>query len=431
MALTILATGDIHIGKKSTGTQHDSDEIATKSTWLKIVDFAIQNDVDVLALTGDIVDQDNRYFEAIGPLQIGFEKLKNANIPVYMVSGNHDFDVLSQLVDANQYENIHLLGRKGTWEMKVFTKNGESIQFIGWSFPTRHFNQDPLLSFAISEINPSIASIGLLHGDVDMPNSIYAPIDLNNFANLSVNAWMLGHIHKPQILRKAEPLVYYPGSPHALSAKEQGVHGPVLMTIHSPTSIQTEQISLSPVHYELIEIDITDKINEAEIRTAVTSQLYDDAKSRFLELDKVSFLVYDIVLIGRHSKTKELENWVRPMISDYYQEVEATETRISVRKVMLNVKPKVDNLEELALESSPAGILAQTIIALNKGQSTTFSNRLLEKWTHIQNNIVHAPVYQPLRTTERFNLEEEQESTQYILQECNRILTELIEQQKQ
>src|SRR5690554_5452495 len=137
MALTILATGDIHIGKKSTGTQHDSDEIATKSTWLKIVDFAIQNDVDVLALTGDIVDQDNRYFEAIGPLQIGFEKLKNANIPVYMVSGNHDFDVLSQLVDANQYENIHLLGRKGTWEMKVFTKNGESIQFIGWSFPTR------------------------------------------------------------------------------------------------------------------------------------------------------------------------------------------------------------------------------------------------------------------------------------------------------
>src|SRR5690554_3718855 len=316
MAITVLATGDIHIGKKSSSIKQDTDESATKSTWVKIVDYAIDNKVDVLALTGDVVDQDNRYFEAIGPLQTGFEKLKNAEIDVYMVSGNHDFDVLSQLVDSNKYENLHLLGRKGTWEMKTFSKNGESIQFVGWSFPTRHFNQDPLLSFDVTGINSSITSIGLLHGDVDVPNSNYAPIDLNNFANHPVNAWMLGHIHKPQILRAAEPLVYYPGSPHALSSKEQGKHGPVLMTIHSPTSIETEQILMSPVRYELIEIDITDQINEAEVRTAVTSQLYEDAKSRVLELEKVSFLVYDLVLIGQHSKTKELEAWVKPMRSE-------------------------------------------------------------------------------------------------------------------
>jgi DNA repair exonuclease SbcCD nuclease subunit len=431
MALTVLVTGDIHIGKKSSSVKQDTDESATKSTWGKIVDYAIRNDVDVLTLTGDVVDQDNRYFEAIGPLQNGFEKLKKAGINVYMVSGNHDFDVLSQLVDSNKYENIHLLGRKGTWEMKKFSKNSEEIQFVGWSFPTRHFREDPLLSFDITGIDSNITSIGLLHGDVDVPDSSYAPIDLNNFANHPVNAWMLGHIHKPQILKEADPLVYYPGSPHALSSKEQGIHGPVLMTIHSPTKIEKEHISLSPVRYERIDIDITDKTNQADVRNAVTSTLYDHAQSLIMELDKVSFLIYNIVLTGQHSKIKDLETWVTPMIDDYDQELDVSETRISVRKVTLNVKPKVDNIEELALESSPAGILAKTIVALNNGETTDFSEKLLSKWNTIQTNVRQAPVYQPLRQTERFDYEAEQDANQYLLNECNRILTELIEQQKQ
>src|SRR5690554_5979131 len=106
MALTILATGDIHIGKKSSGIKHNTEESATKYTWSRIVDYAIKSKVDILALTGDIIDQDNRYFEAIGPLQAGFEKLKQANISVFMVAGNHDFDVLPQLVNSERYNNV-------------------------------------------------------------------------------------------------------------------------------------------------------------------------------------------------------------------------------------------------------------------------------------------------------------------------------------
>jgi len=431
MAITILVTGDIHIGKKSSSVKQDTEESATKSTWLKIVDYAIKNNVDVLALTGDVVDKDNRYFEAIGPLQNGFEKLKKVGIDVYMVSGNHDFDVLSQLVDSNAYENVHLLGKRGTWEVKTFSKNGEHIQFAGWSFPKRHFNEDPLLTFNSEGIDSSLTTIGLLHGDVGVPNSNYAPIDLNNFTNLPVNAWMLGHIHKPQILREAEPLVYYPGSPHALSSKETGAHGPVLLTIHSPTSIEKVQIPLSPVRYETIAIDITDQSTEADARNKVTSTLYADAKSRIMELEKVSFLIYDIHLIGQHSKIRDLETWINPIIEGYDQEIEATETRISVRKVVLNVQPKVENLEELALESSPAGILAKTIIALNNGETTKFSDRLLLQWNSIHANIRKAPVYQPLNTADKFNLERNLNAERYLLNECNRILTELIEQQNQ
>lgn len=431
MALRILATGDIHIGKQSSSIKHDAEQSATKYTWNSIVDYAIKNEIDVLALTGDIVDQDNRYFEAIGPLQFGFEKLKESNISVYMVAGNHDFDVLPQLVGSEKYSNVHLLGANGTWEMKTFSKNDEKIQFVGWSFPKRHFNEDPFLTFEISGIDPNLTTIGLLHGDVDEPNSNYAPININNFLQRSVHAWLLGHIHKPQTLRESEPIVCYPGSPHALSSKEQGIHGPILLTIQSPTDIQIEGVSLSPVRYETLSIDITDKENKDSIRDAVTSKLFEDAHSNIIDLEKVSFLIYDITLIGQHSNIRDLETWVSPITHDYEQELDTTETRISVRKILIDVQPKVENMETLAQESSPAGVLAKTILALQSGETTDFADNLIKQWKSIHTSMTHAGAYQPLRASERFEIEENQESTQYLLNECSRILTELIGQQEQ
>ncbi|HSH52965.1 MAG TPA: DNA repair exonuclease [Bacteroidales bacterium] len=430
MALTILATGDIHIGKKSSGIRHTADESASKYTWNKIVDYVIKNKVDVLALTGDIVDQDNRYFEAIGPLQAGFEKLKQSDISVYMIAGNHDFDVLPQLINPDRYDNVHFLGANGTWEVDTFYKNGEQIQFVGWSFPKRYVSEDPLLKFNLPDIDTNITTIGLVHGDVNIPDSKYAPLDFSNFLNTPVHIWILGHIHKPQILRNSPPVVYYPGSPHALSAKEQGVHGPILLTINSKTDIPIEQIPLSPIRYETLSIDITDKNDETEVRNAVTSKLVDDAESKIDELENVSFLVYDIILEGHHSKIRELETWVN-RISDYEQEINTTETRILVRKIVFDIQPKVDNMKELAKESSPAGILAKSIIALQNGESTKFTDHLLEEWKSVHNSITQAGTYHPLRTTERFKLEQHQDAKQYILNECKRILTELISQHKQ
>ncbi|PKR81070.1 DNA repair exonuclease [Brumimicrobium salinarum] len=430
MALKILVTGDIHIGKKSSSTPENTPISATKTTWLKLVDYAIQNKIDAVALTGDVVDQNNRYFEAIGPLQSGFERLLKANIEVFMVSGNHDYKVLSQLVDNEKYPNIHLLGKGGTWEMKTFEKGSDKLQFVGWSFPSNHFHDSPLLSFNLPALNKAIPSIGLLHGDVDVPDSRYAPINSNQFLNLPVNAWMLGHIHKPQIINNAEPLVLYPGSPHALSAKETGAHGPVLLTIQSPTSIEKTNISLSPVRYESVDIDLSDLNTQEWVRNKVTQTLIDFAENMVDELEHVAFLIFDIHLIGRNSNIEQAINWVRPIIDDFSNEVSTTETLCTVRKVKNFLKSKVDNLEELAKVASPTGVLAQTILALEKGESTAFADQLLEKWEQKQEQIRQLPVYQPIQQSERFDIENHENRTSFLMNECNKILTELIEQQK-
>lgn len=106
MTLRILATADIHLGRKSSAIPQDSEVLSTKYTRDWIVNTAIRNEVDVLVISGDTVDWDNNFYEAIGPLQEGFYKLKQAKIAVYLTAGNHDCEVLPQIVTNQEHENV-------------------------------------------------------------------------------------------------------------------------------------------------------------------------------------------------------------------------------------------------------------------------------------------------------------------------------------
>src|SRR5699024_2494987 len=229
-----LATADLHLGRKSTQVSIDSDENATKYTWQRLIRWAFKNQVDAVVLAGDIIDRDNRYFEAIGPIHEGFEKLGAAGIPVIMTAGNHDFDVLRDIMQSNDYAHVHLLGENGQWEARTIETKSGPIQFLGWSFPQQYIHEDPLLKLASFEIPLNDdPTIGILHGALNAPESKYAPIEMNRLMGKNVNAWVLGHIHKPVIHHENSPLIFYSGSPHALSPKEHVTHGPHLLTIES------------------------------------------------------------------------------------------------------------------------------------------------------------------------------------------------------
>lgn len=428
MAIKVLATADLHLGKSSSSIFNRSEVTSTKYTWNRIVDWSVRNDIDVLLLCGDIIDKDNRYFEAIGPLQSGFDKLKLAEVSVYMVSGNHDHDVLSQIVQSKKYEHVHLLGFNGKWEVKTFSKGEDKIQLVGWSFPKQFVTEDPLSTFKEIGLDPNYPVIGLLHGDVDNRESKYGPIDLNNLTNTQVNIWILGHIHKLQELRNHEPSIWYPGSPHAMSAKEPGIHGPLLLTIEGAHDIKVRTVPMSPVRYESIFIDITTATDEAKVRDKITSTLFNDASDEIEELEEVAFLVYDVYLMGQHTDIKQVEIWTMSIVNDYDQEI-GSGTRISVRKVVSNIRRAVQNLEELAKQPSPAGILAEAILAVQNENSTPFVDELLKQWDGNIEAINNSGIYQPLRAAGKQNNKDVKKAKDSILRECSRLLAELIVQQ--
>jgi len=84
---------------------------AVDQVWGDTVSYAVEQAVDVVALTGDVVDAQNKRYEALGPLQRGLRRLEEAGIPVVAVAGNHDFDALPRLAEMVEAEHFHLLGR--------------------------------------------------------------------------------------------------------------------------------------------------------------------------------------------------------------------------------------------------------------------------------------------------------------------------------
>ena len=423
MSIKILATADLHLGKQSSDVT--GDHASTKFTLSRIVKQCIDKNVDVLLLCGDIVDRDNRFFEAYGPLQEAFDNLGKYGVKVFLVAGNHDFDVLPHIIKTRRNEHVHLLGRNGQWEVRDFTKNGQTIQFVGWSFAKQHVIESALDSWDASLLNPNHQTIGLLHGDIDTYNTNYGPIHLDDLQRTDVTLWLLGHIHKSQLLAE-QPIIWYTGSPQALSAKEPDIHGPLLITVEPHQAPKVEQIAMSPIRYENISIDVTGVVNENELRSKVIYSLKEDAERKITELEEVLSLVYNITLIGKNSQAKEIDVWKRTIV-EHTDRLE-TDTTISVRRVETQISPEVTDLKQLAQQSSPAGILANTILAIEEGRDDPFLDDLIKEWTSKIEHANRARVYSTRLLEERKISNTPEMARIAIKNECNRLLGELINQ---
>jgi 3',5'-cyclic AMP phosphodiesterase CpdA len=138
MPVRLLVTGDLHIGKRPARLPESEAELAERAsaarTWEDIVREAIERRVDAVLLSGDVVDHDNRYYEATGPLERGMQKLAGANIPCFAVAGNHDWDVLPRVLEQVQNPLCHFLGRQGSWDEAHVEREGRRLlRVVGWS----------------------------------------------------------------------------------------------------------------------------------------------------------------------------------------------------------------------------------------------------------------------------------------------------------
>jgi DNA repair protein SbcD/Mre11 len=421
-----IATGDLHLGKRSQIHDQSADKLSTRYTWNKIVEWCTGNNVDLLLLTGDIVDRDNKFFEAVGPLKKGFETLKKAGIQVYMVSGNHDYDVLRDIVQTAGLDNIHLVGKGGKWELQVFENAaGEKLQLVGWSYPMQYVKTSSLLQFGGIDLDLNIPSVGLLHADVATVGSPYNPVAVGSFLDKKIDLWLLGHIHKPAELRGAAPGILYTGSPHALSSKESGIHGPLLLEINSKT-VTVERVALSPVRYETLNLDISRCANQSSFRDALLMNISTDAEARSAEMQNLSYLVYHVVLTGHHVDPEGVNEWTHDIAS---QELSMSSgAKVLIRKVTNSAEMAVGNLELLSQSGSPLGILASAIIAIKNKSTTPFLEALKEKMKRKILEAQCAGVYQPLYRGSKLLRNQDPDTEAYLLKACNKLLTELHKQ---
>ncbi|MHB8900098.1 MAG: metallophosphoesterase family protein [Thermoguttaceae bacterium] len=394
----ILATADIHIGRRP--SRLSGVETAAKYScgqmWLAIVQRAIELEVDLVVLAGDVVDHENRFFEATGPLEDGLLQLAEAGIPTYAVGGNHDFDVLPKIVDAVGSQWLHLMGRGGRWEEKIVARDGEPILRVqGWSFPSATVASSPIDDYRLTG-DATLPTLGLLHADLDVRHSDYAPVLREELLRCPVTTWVLGHVHRPRWEPPQNgPGLLYTGSPQAMDPGETGVHGPWLIELHGPRRAGARQLAMSRVRYETLEIDLTGLSDGDELESHLSSSV-----SRYLAgLDpethaSIEQMSLRLVLCGRTPLCSQLEILTRPMVEQFERRYRGMTARID--KVSNETLPVID-LEALCERQDPTGALARVLLRLQSGQVSAETTDLVRK-AQVQMLEVHqAAAYNPLR----------------------------------
>jgi DNA repair exonuclease SbcCD nuclease subunit len=361
------------------------------------VHTAVQEGVDLLLLSGDLVDRENRYFEAFGPIEEGVRTLADAGIPVVAVAGNHDFDVLPKL--ATHGDAFRLLGRGGTWER--FTLHGSDaprVHVDGWSFPSEHFRGNPLDGYAPPPAD-GVPVIGLLHADLNQPGSAYAPVTAADLRARPPAFWVLGHVHAPVLHEgHGNAPILYPGSPQALDPGEAGPHGVWILSWQPGASVTLRRLPLSTVRYDTLDVDVTEASNADELDCAVAEAIRNHLCAVVEEgCGPLNHLSCRIRVRGRtafHGSLKErLQNAVADLRTTY-RGVEAY-----VDQVRVETRPAAD-LDELARPSGAPGLLARLILRIDRGEPDLEDARLLAEMSSRVGQVQRARPYQGLERSE-------------------------------
>lgn len=257
--VTFLHAADLHLDSPFKGLGNLPEAIFTRLklstfTSLKnIINLALLHEVDFVLLAGDLYDQEDRSIKAQNTLRKEFERLHKANIPVYLIHGNHDHTG-GNWIKLHWPDNVHFFSDKEV-ERKPFRKNGQVLANIyGFSYPHRAVYEKMIHHYQKGE--DGIYHIGLLHGNVEggSEHSPYAPFKLTELLEKDFDYWALGHIHKRQVLSKQPPIIY-PGNIQGRHKKETGEKGCYIVTL-TKSDAHYHFFNTADIIWESVQISI-------------------------------------------------------------------------------------------------------------------------------------------------------------------------------
>lgn len=217
-----------------------------------LVKLAADEEVDLMLLSGDLLDSETSYRETGEAL---IAALSEAPCPVFIAPGNHDY-----------YNGRSVYARlKLPEQVRVFTKNsihfysvpGCDARVYGAAFTDRH--SAPLLRGFQAERKAGIYNLLCMHGEVGNSASLYNPITVEDLAASGMDYVALGHIHQASGLLKSGSTWYsWPGCPEGRGFDETGEKTVNLVTLEG-TSATLEARSIARRHYHSMVLDVSGK----------------------------------------------------------------------------------------------------------------------------------------------------------------------------
>jgi len=393
----LLAIGDVHLGTRPGSLPEDLGEwgvdpreLTPEAALEAAVDRAIELSVDAVLFSGDVVESTNARFEAIRPLERAVQQLSDAGIPVLGVVGNHDVEALPRL--ARLVHGFEILGEGGRWESRVVETGGRpAFELLGWSFPEPQVHTSPLANLLRNPPGAKHAGLprlGVLHGDLGASGGPYAPFTRRELDAVGLDAWLLGHIHKPSLgSRPAGPDAIpcgYLGSLVGLDPTETGLRGPWLIQLGAAGEIVPEQLQIARLRWELLEV----AVGEEEDPEDLGDRLLDEAE-RLARRIRESGHSPRVLGVRVRLTGPEQGAW-----SGTPRQV--GETVVFIGKVIDGLELALD-LADLAKGNDPPALLARKLIALDGGGEDR--RRLLDGAREELGAVATEPRWAPLAET--------------------------------
>ncbi|MGR3741579.1 metallophosphoesterase family protein [Companilactobacillus sp. DQM5] len=209
--MKFIHAADIHLGHLFQGVKKISENLqeqfryATFDAFKKITNTAIEEKVDFIIFAGDEYDRHKRSLKEQRFLYEQFSKLKNYDIKVFLIYGNHDY-LFNEATFIKFPDNVYSFG-ENVETVNILTKDKEQVAISGFSYNQQHVSKNYIDEFPEKD-SKSDYQIGIVHGMLESQSTDYAPFNINEMISKGYDYWALGHIHKREILNQDPPIVY-------------------------------------------------------------------------------------------------------------------------------------------------------------------------------------------------------------------------------
>lgn len=252
-----LHAADIHLDSPLVGLdRYESAPVAaargaTRYAFENLVRLAINEEVAFVVLAGDLYDGDWKDYRTGLFFVDQMAKLREAEIPVFIVAGNHD--AASQLTkNLRPPDNVHFFSTK-----KPETRLVEAfdVAIHGQGFASRAVTEDLAAAYPVADAG--LFHIGLLHTSLGgrEGHTTYAPTSAQVLAQKGYHYWALGHVHKREVVSK-DPWIVFPGNLQGRKAREVGPKGCTLVTVENGAVVEVEERSVDVLRWAICRVDV-------------------------------------------------------------------------------------------------------------------------------------------------------------------------------
>jgi DNA repair exonuclease SbcCD nuclease subunit len=246
---------------------------ATRQALARLVDLAIDENVDFVLIAGDLYDRDWQDFHTGLFVREQMVRLGRAGVKVFVVQGNHD----AQGVISRQLpwpDNVKVFSSRSAETVKL---DELRVAIHGHSFPDREVPEDLVPGYPMAL--PGYVNIGLLHTSLTGAegHDTYAPTSLDTLRSKGYDYWALGHVHARQVVCD-EPWVVYPGNLQGRHARETGPKGCELVSLEGG-KLDATFVPLDVVRWHQVDVvlnpsyslDALPRVVGEALQTAVAS----------------------------------------------------------------------------------------------------------------------------------------------------------------